>query len=166
MPRPPPDVVVTDPWAGVRPRLPAGYGSGFETGQEGKSFMLCPPLRLSKFSKINPRSTRSLQAACLLIPSCSLLATDPEVPPDWPLCKGCQAGRCGGEGWTGVRRQAGSSLTPHFLGADPGGTDAAQELPADGVGLRGAQLRGSAAAHLGRGGHGAGLLTLGGVPRG
>lgn len=31
-PRPEAAVVVTDPWAGVRPCLPAGYGSGYETG--------------------------------------------------------------------------------------------------------------------------------------
>lgn len=32
-PRPAPEVVVTDPAAGVRPVLPAGYGSGFEIGE-------------------------------------------------------------------------------------------------------------------------------------
>jgi hypothetical protein len=30
--RPPPLVTVTDPFQDIRPRLPAGYGSGFETG--------------------------------------------------------------------------------------------------------------------------------------
>lgn len=34
-PRPPPAVVVTDAAAGVRPVLPAGYGSGFEIGGYG-----------------------------------------------------------------------------------------------------------------------------------
>ena len=33
-PRPSPSIVVTDPAAGVRPLLPAGYGSGFEVGRE------------------------------------------------------------------------------------------------------------------------------------
>jgi hypothetical protein len=32
VPRPHSVVVVTDPAAGVRPALPAGYGSGFEIG--------------------------------------------------------------------------------------------------------------------------------------
>ncbi|GAX80226.1 hypothetical protein CEUSTIGMA_g7664.t1 [Chlamydomonas eustigma] len=32
--RPPPSVTVTDPFQGIRPKLPAGYGSGFETGSQ------------------------------------------------------------------------------------------------------------------------------------
>ena len=30
--RPPPDVIISVPSEGIRPNLPAGYGSGFEKG--------------------------------------------------------------------------------------------------------------------------------------
>ena len=30
--RPAPEIVISRPAEGIRPRLPAGYGSGFETG--------------------------------------------------------------------------------------------------------------------------------------
>lgn len=33
VPRPPPDVITTNAFLNVRPRLPAGYGSGFEKGE-------------------------------------------------------------------------------------------------------------------------------------
>ncbi|KAG2441513.1 hypothetical protein HXX76_003135 [Chlamydomonas incerta] len=33
VPRPPPEVVITEPARGIRPYLPAGYGSGFETSR-------------------------------------------------------------------------------------------------------------------------------------
>ena len=33
--RPPPEVLVSDTMRGVRPKLPAGYGSGFEAGEDG-----------------------------------------------------------------------------------------------------------------------------------
>ncbi len=33
VPRPEPEVVITEPDKGIRPYLPAGYGSGFETSE-------------------------------------------------------------------------------------------------------------------------------------
>ena len=45
MPRPPPEVVVTEPARGIRPYLPAGYGSGFETSEWGGGGLVCEGVR-------------------------------------------------------------------------------------------------------------------------
>jgi hypothetical protein len=35
--RPPPTITVTEPHRNIRPMLPAGYGSGFETSEHGRA---------------------------------------------------------------------------------------------------------------------------------
>ena len=42
--RPPPEVLVSDPMRGVRPKLPAGYGSGFEAGEEDGGGRVSEPM--------------------------------------------------------------------------------------------------------------------------